>query len=460
MSQRKSRRALELLLVALAPLALVDCAGDDNYGGYPAPPPATYATLQIIAGSVDAPPIDVLLDGQPFVTHLDYGQGTGEQRITATSHSLTVQIETPGAPTTVIGPTTLDAAANMDYVVAIEGNLGSVQAPGLSLVTFPHQLAVVPSQSARIQVLAIQSPIEVYLSAPGASFSSATKVGTAPIGGSVGPMDVSSSQLWIANQPISLAGGTDLVFSVLGTIWPPGEGSPPPTPCCPLALSSVDAFGHNSWLSGPALLENETVRFINDSPDAPALAVTPVVSTLAYEQVTLRLPLGAPLAIVEPGLYRYDFSITPASNPSDVLASQAADLRVGTFYSVYALGRLAQIAPFITRDDVRPYSTQARLRFIQGSPSAQLVDVYLTASGAAIASAAPTYAAMPFPADTGYVSYVAGSYDLTVTLADSKTPIIGPTSVTLNNFGVYTAVARDAPGGGAPYGLINLDDPY
>jgi hypothetical protein len=481
MSQCKSRRVLELLLVATASIALTDCGGDNN-GSYPAP--GTYANLQIVAASVDAPPIDVLLDGHAFVTHLDYGHGTGELPITPNSHSLTVQIETPGAPTTVIGPTTLNAAANMDYVVAVEGTLGSlasVQAPGLSIVTFPHQLAIVPPQSTRIQVLNASAdlpPVDVYLSAPGASFSSATQVGTAPPGGSVGPMDVSSSDVWLSvgaeSRAITLAGGTDLVFSVVSTISAPGDVLPP-TVCCQFAVAELDAFGSNTWLFGPALLGNPAVRFINDSPDAPALAVTsngnltnPVVSTLPYEGVTsyARGPLPSPLAVgvgpqlpaplnvVEPGLYEYDFSITPASNLSDVLASQAIDLRAGDFYSLYASGRLAQIVPFVTRDDVRGYSTQARLRFIQGSPSAQLVDVYLTASGAGIASAAPTYPAMPFGADTDFVSYVEGAYDLTVTLANSKTAIIGPTSVTLYNGGVYTFVARDAPGGGAPYGLI------
>jgi hypothetical protein len=446
--------------------------------------------LQIIAASVDAPPIDVLLDGQPFVTHLDYGQGTGEKPITPTSHSLTVQVETPGASTTVIGPTTLDAAANMDYVVAIEGNLGGVQAPGLSLVIFSHELAVVPSQSARIQVLSVYGSIDVYLSAPGASFSSATKLGTAPGGGSFGPMEV-SGEVWLSaggdSRAIPLTGGTDLVISVLPPFLAPGDPYLPLPACCYFAVSAVDAFGQSSWLLGPGLLGDPAVRFINDSPGAPALAVTangnltdPVVSALAYEQSTTYVrgalprpfngplytgnftqgPLPAPLAEVKPGIYRYEFFVTPTSNLSDVLASQAVDLEVGTFYSLYALGPLAQIVPFITRDDVRPYSTQARLRFIQGSPSAQLVDVYLTASGAGIATTAPTFSAMPFAADTGYVSYVQGSYDLTVTLAGSKTPIIGPTSVTLTNFGVYTAVARDAPGGGAPYGLINLDDTY
>ncbi len=90
----------------------------------------------------------------------------------------------------------------------------------------------------------------------------------------------------------------------------------------------------------------------------------------------------------------------------------------GTNHSVYALGPWAQVFPFLTRDDYRGYAA----------------------------------------ADTGLVSYMEGSYDLTVTLAGAKRPIIGPVSISLSNRGVYTAVARDAPSGGAPYGLIKLDN--
>lgn len=112
---RNDYRCLTLIL----PLALGACGGDDQPGpGYP--PQGTYANLQIVNDSWDAPPIDVLLDGQPFVTQVDYGQGTGELPITPGAHSVVVQIETPGAATTVIGPTTLDASANMDYVVAVQ----------------------------------------------------------------------------------------------------------------------------------------------------------------------------------------------------------------------------------------------------------------------------------------------------------------------------------------------------
>jgi len=82
----------------------------------------------------------------------------------------------------------------------------------------------------------------------------------------------------------------------------------------------------------------------------------------------------------------------------------------------------------------------------------------LTAVGASIATATPIQAHVNYLNDTGFVSYAAGNYELTITPAGSKTAAIGPVAVTLANNGIYTAVARDAPGGGSPLGLILLDD--
>ena len=199
------------------------------------------------------------------------------------------------------------------------------------------------------------------------------------------------------------------------------------------------------------------LRMVNDSPDAPALSVTPngdhtapLGATVAYEGST-----GYDVNLV-PGVN--DLAIAPAGNLTDILAAQAVEVRPNSAYTLYALGPLAQLFALVTFDDYRRYATQARLRFIQGSPSATSVDVYLTASGTGIEGATPTYAALPFAADTGFVSYVQGIYDLTVTDAGSKTPIIGPIATWLDDGEISTLVVRDAPGGGPPYGLIGLDD--
>jgi hypothetical protein len=136
------------------------------------------------------------------------------------------------------------------------------------------------------------------------------------------------------------------------------------------------------------------------------------------------------------------------------------DLAAGQQYSVYASGTLAAIEPFVTEDDDRSIATEARVRIIHLAPSAGLVDIYVTPVGADINNEDPTLEDVDFEADTGYLSLAGMSYDVTVTLAGTKTVAIGPATVTLSDGDVYTAVARDPDPNvvNDGFGLILLDD--
>jgi trimeric autotransporter adhesin len=465
------------LLFLIVPIALAGCGADDPYYPGPAPSPATYANVQFLNSAFFAPPLDVLIDGKVWVRHLDYGRGTAELSIVPGSHTLIIQIETPGTATTVYGPATLDAVADMDYVIGVGDFGGDAQSPTATISTYPHQLAVVPPQSARIQLLNIMndggSPIALYVTAPGADLSTSTPLGTASYQGSIGPIEVPAGQseirlaevnatgsqdvtVFYDSGAISLAGGTDLVLSRTNVellYCPPGAMCPVPSPI----LSAVDALGNNTMLPMYGGIGGG-LRVVHDSPDAPALGVTvngnltsPLLAQLTYEGDT---PYDLKLA---QGIDR--LAVSPAANLNSVLASSAVGVEPFSAHTLYMIGPFAQLSALVTHDDYRRYSTQARLRFIQGSAAANTVDVYLTAPGAGIATATPTYAAVPFAADTGFVSYVQGGYDLTVTAAGSKTPIIGPIGAFLEDGEITTLVMREAPGGGAPYGLIQLDDP-
>ncbi|MDP4944668.1 MAG: DUF4397 domain-containing protein, partial [Alishewanella sp.] len=92
-----------------------------------------------------------------------------------------------------------------------------------------------------------------------------------------------------------------------------------------------------------------------------------------------------------------------------------------------------------------------------GSTLAGPVDIYVTATND-ISAATPAFAAVPFKADTGYVSLAEGTYFVTVTPAGSKTAAIGPLSLDLEANKIYTAVARDGVGLTDNVGLILLDD--
>lgn len=450
------KRAL-WLLTTLALGLLAAC--DDNHGYYPGPAPqpqGPLASLQFVHASPDAPPVNVLIDGSIAVGKLDYGQGTGEAQVSAGTHTITIEALTPGSPTTVIGPITASLTADTDTVVAAEGPVASIGAQ-----TYPHTLATVGANVTQVQVLhaAPNAPsISVYVTAPGADLSSSTPFGTASFHGAIGPAQIASGPYEIRvtaagtkapvlfdSGTITFLGGSDLVIAALQN---EGPGT------APIFLSVVDARGNVSRIldvSTPA-----SVRVIHDSPDAPPITViangnaaAPLAPALAYESSTPYQSITAGIVGIE---------ITPASNTSDALVSQSLNLEAGTVHSIYAVGDLASLQTFVTVDYDRRYATQAKLRIIHGSPSAGPVDIYLTAPGASIASIQPTYAGLYFLDDTGFVSYAAGTYDITVTPAGGKTAAIGPKSVTLTNDGIYTAVARDAVGGGAPLGLILLDD--
>jgi hypothetical protein len=255
----------------------------------------------------------------------------------------------------------------------------------------------------------------------------------------------SSTPVLFDSGTITLSGGSDFVVTLLQNV---GPGT------APVVLGTVDAFGDNSTLfdiSTPA-----TVRYVNASPDSPPLSViangnsgTPLATMLAYESFTPYGPLTAGA---------YTFAITPASNTAQVVTSLPLTLNAGSQQTIYALGLYASLGTQVTFDDRRRVATAAKLRIVQALPDAAFVDIYLTAPGAGIASMAPTFAGVPFAADTGFQQFAAGSYDLTITTAGTQNILIGPTTLNVINTGIYTAVARDAPGGGAPDGLILMDD--
>jgi hypothetical protein len=303
--------------------------------------------------------------------------------------------------------------------------------------------------------------VAVYLTAPAADLSSSTPLGTGILAfmGAIGPNDVPSGAYEIRLTPagsttpvlfdsgtITLSGGSDYVVTLLQNV---GPGT------APVVLATVDSFGDNQTLfdiSTPAM-----VRYVNASPDSPPLSViynghtgTPLAPMLAYESFT-------PYGPLTPGAYT--FAIIPTgNNPPPAAISLPLTLNAGDQQTIYALGLYASLGTQVTFDDRRRIATGAKLRIFQALPDAAFVDIYLTAPGAGIASMAPTFAGMPFAADTGFQQFAAGSYDLTVTSAGTQNILIGPTTLNVIDTGLYTVVARDAPGGGAPDGLILMDD--
>ena len=443
-------------LLALAPLLITACNDSSGSGG----PSGPYPNVQFVHASPDAPAVSVRIDGQLFLDELDYAEGTGEISLPPGSHTLEVDALNPAGPTPVIGPVTVSFAQNTDYVVVAEGPVASI-AP----VTFPHPLSAVAAANTRVQVLhaaPAAGPVAVYVTAPGASLASSTPLDGGPLAyqAGVGPTDIPAGTYEIRITPanatapvlfdsgtVTFNGGDDLVITALQNTGPGAS---------PVFLGMVSAGGY-SWICWDVATP-ANVRVVHDVADAPAVSIvadgntaTPLVASLVYEGSTAYLPLT-------PGAHTLGITAAPATGTSTVLASRSLNLDVGSEQTVYAFGKLATLSEGVTWDNRRRIATEAKLRIIHGAPSAGNVDIYVTAHGAGIATATPTYPNIPFGGDSWFQGFAAGSYDVTVTPTGAKTAAIGPAQVTLANSGVYTAVARDAPNGGAPYGLILLDD--
>lgn len=446
------RRKRPLALVgALAALALAGCSNDDS--GF-VPPPT--AQLRVVHASPDAPPVDVLVGGTAIAQDLDFREGTGFVELAAGTAQVTVRARTPGELTTVIGPAGVNLAADRQYTVIATGTVASIAPLVLERPRTP-----VAAGAVRVQVVhaAPAAPaVSVYVTAPGADLAASAPLGTFAFRESLGPAEVPGGQYQVRvtpagasapvlydSGPVTLAAGADLLVSAVANTGPGTS---------PIELAATAADGSNLRLLDVATPAQ--IRVIHGSPDTPPVSVfvnenfaQPFVPSLAYAQFT-------PYVAVPGGTY--DVKVTPQANPGVIAIDADLTLAAGTEYSVYALGRLAEIAPLVTTDDRRPFATQAKVRIVHGAASAGTVDIYVTAPGAGIANATPAFANVAFRGDTGFVSLAAGTYEVTVVPAGTKTAAIGPASVTVDNAGVYTVIARDAPGGGAPFGVILIDE--
>jgi len=438
------------LLPAALLLFLAACNDSNNN-----PPPATPTSrVQVLHASPDAPAVNVSI-GSTTISNVDYKSGTAALVVNAGTAAVKVDGIVPGGTVTVIGPADVNFMEKVIYSILAIGDVATIR----PLILEQPDTAVA-SGSVRLRVVhaAPMAPrVDVYLTAPGAELSGAAPVGTFSFGENLGPVEVPASSYQIR---VTAAGNAAAVVFDSGTVDLASASSlliaavqNTTTGAAPISLVVQNGSGTSQILdvATPAAL-----RVVHASPDAPAVDVvvndnfsSPLVSDLSFPEFT-------PFVNVAPATY--NVKVTDSATQTLVPIDASVSPKAGISYSVLAVGTLATLEPLIVADDPRRVATEAKVRIIHASPAAQNVDIYVTAPGADISTAAPTLANVPFKANTGFLPLAAGSYDVTVTATGTKIAAIGPATIAVVAGGVYTAIARDAPGGGAPLGLILMDD--
>ena len=128
--------------------------------------------------------------------------------------------------------------------------------------------------------------------------------------------------------------------------------------------------------------------------------------------------------------------------------------------TVLVEGLSASIAAVVLTDDNSdPASGKAKVRVVHAAPSAGTVDVYIVAPGTDITTVSPTLPSVAYQAASAYLSVDPGTYEVVVTPAGNNTvKAIDVPNFTIEAGQIRSAVALDAPGGGAPFQLLVLSD--
>lgn len=446
---------------AIATFALAIAACDSNNSNpapaasSPPPVPAATFNLQVLHASSDAPAVDVIVDGNTVLSGVDYKSGSPQLTLDEGSYSIQVDGLTPNGNATVIGPVDIAFTADTTYTVAAVGKVGD---GSIEAVVIEQPRTSVAAGSARAFVLhgASDAPqVDVFVTSPGADLTATAPLGSFSFKETLGPAEVAAGdyqiRVTLTGDPtsvvydagmVTLNDGDDLLLAAVNNTVDDTS---------PISLAVLTGAGSAEIFD---VATPSQLRVVHASADAPN------VDVIANDAVTLvsDLPFSQAAGFLGVDPATYNVKVASTSNTSVVVIDEDLSLDAGVTYDVLAVNSLAAIEPLVLSDDYRRVATEAKVRIIHASPTAQDVDIYVTAQGADISMLDPTLAAVAFKDNTTFLGLAAGDYDVTVTPAGSKTAAIGPAAVTIEAGGIYTAVARDADGGGAPLDLILLDD--
>ena len=188
------------------------------------------------------------------------------------------------------------------------------------------------------------------------------------------------------------------------------------------------------------------VRVLHASPDAPAVDIyvngTKAISDLAFGKASdwATLPAGT-----------YDVRVTPAGQTATVIEAQLP-LQAGKYYTVAAVGKLANITAKVFEDDLSPLAAgKGRIRVIHASPNAPAVDVAVKGGSVLISNLA-------FPNASDFLTVDGMTADLEVRAAGTSTVALSLPGVTIEPGKVYNVYAIGLLGGSPALTVLPLVD--
>lgn len=241
------------------------------------------------------------------------------------------------------------------------------------------------------------------------------------------------------------------------------------------ALSLAAACGTKD-AAGPLVASGPTgrIRFVDVITDTTRGRVNAILDNVPFG-VNLTYTQSTPATLPSPSTALYsavlagsrslvlkrtvDTNVTVATIPVTIDASQDR-----TVYAVGGVGNSA-VASFVTTDtNTTVASTTTRLRIVNVSPTAGAVDVFITATGADLSTAAPVATNVRNQGASPYFAIAPGTYQIrTVPTGTAPGARTGAVSITLGGFALSGGAARtivlaDNNVGGTPLRAFALTD--
>ncbi|NTS76482.1 DUF4397 domain-containing protein [Catenovulum sp. SM1970] len=442
---------------------IAGCDDDNNANTItPGEIEARTAYLRVVHGSSNAPKVNVNAAGDTIagLAGVDYEMGSAFISLREGSYPVTVDAILPDMSTVqVLNLGNVELMGQMEYTVFAHGLVGDADAP-LATAIIANPETDPADGNIRVQVLhASPTAPTVDLHITGAMDELSAPLATLGYGENTSQVEVPAG---VYRVRLTLPGDSSAVaFDVTLPDLPAGAdlfvAAVPNTgvPTSPVKLLVNDASNTVNAGATFSIIDDRTqswVRVVHAAADAPAVdnyvngAKVDALSNLSFRGITQNVPVDAGMYTVE----------TKPAGADVTVISTDFDLMADTKYTVHAVGSLAagSLEHYAIVDDARAIATESQVRITHGHPSVGLVDIYVTADGN-IEEAMPLWEDVPFKASTGFVGVAPGEYNVTVTLADTKTAAIDTGIIMLEASGIYSALAVDDPANG---NLVLMDD--
>ena len=208
------------------------------------------------------------------------------------------------------------------------------------------------------------------------------------------------------------------------------------------------------------------IRFVNLITDPARNPVNAILEGVPFG-VNLAYTATTPAALPAPSTANFSailegsrtLVLRKTADPSVVVGTLPINVGAGTDYTLYATGGTAgaTVIGFTVGDNNLPITTgQARIKFVNMSPTAGAVDVFITAANADLATATPVATNVATRGVFGGALFAPGTYQVrTVPAGTAAAARAAAVNSTLSGVVVVagngrTVVVADAAAGGAP----------